>query len=229
MLEYLHIVLQNKTGTRMLKTDLFEEAMEVDQILPGLIDGNTSIIGMDISDSVTRKSAQRFQSHFNTTSFMTADTRFLPFKANSIDTILSPSTLDHFDDLQSFESSIAESARVLRNSGTFILILDNPRYLFRTLLKLKSTLQITPAFIGKTYPLSELHRILSKYQLRSLSSAYLMHTPVNTIPRLFRMMNTFFGSRMLTLYRRIDHFSQRAWWKSFTGSYLALTAKKEVR
>jgi len=55
-----------------------------------------------------------------------ADVRQLDFGDNSIELIISNSTLDHFQQAEDIDRSLAELARVLVPGGLLLVTMDNP-------------------------------------------------------------------------------------------------------
>ena len=80
---------------RVLKTDLFEEALGPDAFLTDLSRGGV-VVGMDVS-AVLAGRAQG-QDTGRLSHYVVADTRRLPFAGNTFALIVSPSMLDHFSD-----------------------------------------------------------------------------------------------------------------------------------
>ncbi len=106
----------------VLKTDLFDEAVS-----PGLVAAlaprASSVTGVDVSPQIVAAARQRFPE----LTAVEADVRTLPFADASFDTVISNSTLDHFDHADEIERSLAELARVLAPGGRLLVTLDNPR------------------------------------------------------------------------------------------------------
>ncbi len=212
-------------GGVLLKTDAWEEAFGSDQVLFRHEFRSTFNIGMDISPEVTRKAQERSGKAANVR-FAACDLTSLPFKDRSIDMIVSTSTLDHFAEAQPFAQSINELSRILKPGGSLILILDNKRYIFRWLMKLKSRTRITQTFIGKTYTATELRGLLPEARLTILHVATIVHVPVLVFTKLFRLVSAVFGDKtleVLNLFDKIGRFPLRF----LTGTYIALHAVKK--
>jgi SAM-dependent methyltransferase len=154
----------------------------------------------------------------------------LPLKNCSVDIILSTSTLDHFNDKQSFLRSIQELSRVLKPDGTLILILDNKKYLFRWLHKLKYRLGVVPFFIGQTYSLRELDGFLHQAQLHRVNATAIVHSPVNVFTHLFRFGSAVLGKYMSSLLRFGEKLLSMLPLRFITGTYIAVqVVKKEMQ
>src|SRR5439155_8338715 len=83
-----------RTGL-VLKTDLFEEASGPDAFFDALSANGASAIGIDLSFDCTARARKRGG---HGSRCLTADSRRLPFGDQAFALIVSPSTLDHFDD-----------------------------------------------------------------------------------------------------------------------------------
>ena len=99
---------------RLLKTDLFEEAIGPDSFLADLTDMGRAV-GVDISGVIVAQARQRFPG--SPVSYITADVRHLPFIDGAFSLILSPSTLDHFTDPADLGHSLNELRRILEPGG----------------------------------------------------------------------------------------------------------------
>ncbi|MGH8627719.1 MAG: methyltransferase domain-containing protein, partial [Gammaproteobacteria bacterium] len=146
-----------RTG-RILKTDLFEEAMGPDAYLTALSNNGGLAIGMDVSPAI----AHRAQGHDPSlrACYVVADTRCLPFNNDSFALIVSPSTLDHFPDPHDLGRSLSELARVLEPAGRLIITLDNRQNIFDPLLRMVNRLGWVPYYLGRSYTVRELREEL---------------------------------------------------------------------
>jgi SAM-dependent methyltransferase len=106
---------------RVLKTDLFDEAMSMG-LYPALAARADVVVGVDVSGKIVEAAAAR---HEGLQARM-ADVRSLPFEDGSFDAVFSNSTLDHFQDEAEIVAALREIHRVLRSRGRLILTLDNP-------------------------------------------------------------------------------------------------------
>src|SRR5688572_20056237 len=95
---------------RVLKTDLFEEAMGPDSFLLDL-SGSRLLLGMDVSKSAAIRARKRDDEP--RARYLLADARKLPFANGTLDLIVSPSTLDHFQEPGDLGDSLRELRRVL--------------------------------------------------------------------------------------------------------------------
>jgi SAM-dependent methyltransferase len=106
---------------RMLKTDLFDEAVS-GGILPVLAERADEVVGIDVSQAVVEAASAQNEQLLT----QRADVRELPFRDESFDAVLSNSTLDHFGSLDEIVAGLRELHRVLRPGGTLVVTLDNP-------------------------------------------------------------------------------------------------------
>ena len=106
---------------RVLKTDLFDEVASAG-LVPRLLDACEHVSGVDISPALV----EMVRARFPRLDARVADVRHLPFSGGSFDTVVSNSTLDHFQTEQDIAVAVGELHRVLQTGGTLIVTLDNP-------------------------------------------------------------------------------------------------------
>lgn len=160
---------------RVLKTDLFEEAMGPDAFLEELSSPGTLVLGMDVSpqaaSSARRRDTQR------RARYLAADACNLPVATASIKLIISPSTLDHFRDPSDLGRSLREFTRVLEPDGRLIITLDNRQNVFDPVLRLANRLGFVPYYLGRSYSVKELRRELEAAGLSVLDTSAIVHHP----------------------------------------------------
>lgn len=170
--------IRTSTGDRprgvVLKTDLFEEAHGTDRIFDDLFPDMKLAIGMDLSHGTALAAARR---HFQAFHSIVCDARRLAFQSASLDLVVSPSTLDHFDSPKDIAKALDEIARVLRPGGVLLISLDNPRNPSYHLLRWMSRRGWTPYRLGRTVSLSLLQQMLIDRGFRIEGSRYLIHNP----------------------------------------------------
>jgi SAM-dependent methyltransferase len=110
---------------RLLKTDLFEEANGADQLLFELLPRCESAIAIDISLRTAARARSKCPDR-ECCHFVTSDLRGIGLASESVDLILSNSSLDHFESAAEFDSALNELIRLLRPGGRLIITLDNP-------------------------------------------------------------------------------------------------------
>jgi ubiquinone/menaquinone biosynthesis C-methylase UbiE len=107
----------------------------------------------------------------------TCDVRKLPFADQAFDLIVSDSTLDHYQSKADIEISLKELVRVLRPGGTLIITLDNGSNFTEPLFRLWIALGLSPFYIGKTYTIKELEKVLTRMGMSVIDRAALIHNP----------------------------------------------------
>lgn len=214
-----------------LKTDLFEEAISSHHLLSEL--GSESI-GIDCSLEMVIAARERLRSEGNSCLFVIGDLRRLPLKLGIIKSILSGSSLDHFQDKKDIEVSLAELARVLMPGGTLVITFDNrhnPIVWLRNRLPFNwlSRLRLVPYYVGATYNRSEAYQ-----NLQSLGFTITDMTTVAHAPRIlaiwFVMLSEYLGWAPLQalIARILDAFEILKRWPTryLTGYYIAIRAEK---
>lgn len=168
-------------SVRILKTDLFEEAFGPDQFLFDLAQVNSNIIGIDVSNEVVDQAKRQAKHHgVDASRYLCSDVRHVPLQENSIDLIISDSTLDHFSSETDIVIALKELRRVLRVGGTLILTIDNknnltyPPYIFT---RLWMRLGLAPYFIGKTLSPGKLRHTLEEIGFSVEESTAIFHYP----------------------------------------------------
>jgi SAM-dependent methyltransferase len=104
----------------VLKTDLFDEAVG-EGLVPMLSENASEVIGIDISADVVEAA----QKHHPSLISHCCDVRQIALADQSIDLVVSPSSLDHFENLNEFSIALRELWRVLRPGGRLIITMDN--------------------------------------------------------------------------------------------------------
>lgn len=212
---------------RVLKTDLFEEAFGTDALLPDLAAEAREVVGIDLAPRTADHAWQRHGAA--QAAFLGADVRRLPFRDESFDLILSPSTLDHFPDPTDLGRSLRELCRVLKPEGRLVITLDNRQNIFYPLLRLADRLGRIPFYLGSFYTIGEMARELENAGFHVVGRTAIVHNP-----RLLAV-----GSVMMARALRWDGFHraiQRLWqgaqrlerscWRYRTGTFLACAAEK---
>jgi SAM-dependent methyltransferase len=196
----------------VLKTDVFDEAVS-EGVLPALAPRATRLVGIDLEEAICETAAARLDG----VEVQVADVRRLPFDDASFDTVLSNSTLDHFEDTAEIGLALAELARVLRPGGRLLVTLDNPanpvvalsKALPRTSLNRlwsrlgSSTARVglAPYVVGATLSPRALEDALADVGLEPVATDTLVHAPrviaVEVGSRLDRRASPAAGQRFL--------------------------------
>jgi SAM-dependent methyltransferase len=210
---------------RILKTDLFEEAIGPDAFLADLCHGGAVVIGMDVSTAISSQAQGRDadrQAHY-----VAADVRRLPFASDAFALIVSPSTLDHFPDSCELGRSLRELARVLEPGGRLIIMLDNSQNIFAPLLRLIIRMGWVPYYIGRSYSVGELCNELEAAGLTAQETTAILHNPhlmavaaVAVTKKLHWPPLTALVQRALLAAQRLE----KTQWRYRTGSFVAAKA-----
>jgi len=169
--------LPSSRVARMLKTDLFDEA--VSQGLYSLLSGYTERLeGVDLSPGIVEAVKRRFPDLDS----RAADVRELPYDDASFDVIISISTLDHFDSELDIQSALNELSRVLRPGGQLLLTLDNlshPAVWLRSILpqRLLLGLRLVPYRVGTTCTPRRLEAFCRQAGLEVRDRTAILHCP----------------------------------------------------
>jgi SAM-dependent methyltransferase len=179
--------LPSRVG-RVLKTDLFDEAMSMG-LYPVLAGRADEVVGVDVSGEIVEAAAARHRG----LQAQQADVRNLPFEEGSFDAIVSNSTLDHFQDQAVIVSALRELHRVLRPRGRLILTLDNPSNPLNAIAKAlprewlnrvwarhaRVTARVghVPYHVGETMGVRRLRKVLPPLGFEIQAQDAIMHAP----------------------------------------------------
>jgi SAM-dependent methyltransferase len=229
-LEWIKRNVRAAAGPRViLKTDLFEEAYGGDELLFSLPLEATLTVGFDLEAATVKKAAARNPS--GSRAFLRADVRSLPVADESVDVVLSNSTLDHFNSEQEIQNSLWELSRVLKPGGTLLVTLDNPRNPLFLLFKAAAG-RVGLAFsLGKTVTRERLVSMLAGAGLRIESTDWLIHNPRFVSTLLFLALRRTLGRRadgpvrfLLSAFSKMGQLPTR----EFTAAFSAVCASKPL-
>lgn len=209
-----------------LKTDLFEEANGEDHLLPGCLPGSRIRIGVDLDEGTVRKAFQRFPGAFGA---LVTDVRSLPFRKESLDLIVSTSTLDHFDDPGEIQLALREMAGCLSPGGRLIVALDNPWNPLYYPLRLVSRMPGFPFKLGKTLSSPQLRDALRTCRLSLVDEQSIIHNPRLLSTVLFLALRWILGASadrpvgaLLRLFDMLSHLPSR----KMTGCFIVICAER---
>jgi SAM-dependent methyltransferase len=173
----LDALLPSGRARRILKTDLFDEAVG-EGLLPFLRARAERVVGIDVSPAVVEAARARYRD----LDARCADTRGLPFPDGSFDVAVSNSTLDHFARRDEIETALGELRRVLEPGGRLLITLDNganPLVLLRNVLPAAPlrALRLVPYPVGATYGPRGLRALLVQAGFEVEATRALMHCP----------------------------------------------------
>jgi SAM-dependent methyltransferase len=209
---------------RLLKTDLFEEAMGSDAILPDLADSHSQVVGIDASLSVVTRARRRVGP--DRCACVVADVRHLPFADGSFDLIVSPSTLDHFRDPADLGRSLREIRKVLAPRALLIVTLDNRENLLDPLLRLAVRLRAVPYFI-RSYRIRDLCRELEAAGMQVRDRTAILHNPRMVAVAAVKVAHLIGSQALIRLVRRALERAQSlegTKWRYRSGSFVAALA-----
>jgi SAM-dependent methyltransferase len=159
-----------------LKTDLFDEAIS-DGIYPLLAARPDAMIGINLSAVAVDRAVRCHPSLLA----VVADVRQLPFKAESFDSVVSTSTLDHFADRRDIAGAFTQLHRALRGDGKLVVTMDNTRNLVRAVRSRIQAplvwLRIVPYFTGVSCDALGLRRLLARAGFEVRDETTLVHVP----------------------------------------------------
>jgi SAM-dependent methyltransferase len=221
--------MPERSGKWLLKTDAFDEAFG-----SGLIDflaGRVQhVVIIDVADDVLRAALARRSA----LSVVQADVRSLPLADESVDVVVSNSTLDHFGSIKQIVLSLQELSRVLSPGGQLILTMDNPA---NPIVRLRNALPfdwlfrtgLVPYRVGVTVGAKRLGLLLSRWGFENVETTAILHCPRVLAVPLAALLDRY-GSewakqqfqRFLLTMERLDGWSTRF----RTGHFVAVRAAK---
>jgi SAM-dependent methyltransferase len=214
--------------TRLLKTDLFDEATAAG-IVPALADRVRDIYGIDTS----RETVGLARTQYPAVRGAAADVRSLPFAGASFDAVISNSTLDHFTHAGDITTSLEELHRVLAPGGRLILTLDNaanPAIALRNALPFTwlARLGVVPYFVGATLGPTTAADVLERIGFHVVEVTAILHCPRVLAVPLARLADAAGARwpprllRMLARFERAEHWPTRF----RTGHFVAVLSEK---
>lgn len=216
-----------EVGSTVLKTDLFDES--IGEGLLGRVGPNSSRFGLDISLEVTRDARQRHDS----IRAVVADLRNLPLTNGAIDSVISNSSLDHFETETEILQALGELHRVLVPGGRLLVTLDNPVcavIVVRRLLpyRLLHRLGILPYPVGATMSLRRLVLTLEELGFTIERRRVIMHIPRVLAVPLCRKLDRSSGSPRPQFVARMLSWESlnRIPTRQITGHFVAVLARK---
>lgn len=160
-----------------LKTDLFDEACG-EGMFSDLERIAERVWGLDISRNIAERAARRHPSM----SVAVEDVRGMTVRSESVEFVLSNSTLDHFTEASDLEKSLSEIVRILAPGGVLLLTLDNPlnpvvAVRNRMPAGLFGRTAFAPYFVGHTLSLGSATQVLESLGCVISQKGYIMHVP----------------------------------------------------
>jgi SAM-dependent methyltransferase len=184
----------------ILKTDLWEEGVAGDELLFTLAGRAATTWGIDVSPIVVDAAARGAREAGMTIHLRCADVRSIPIASDSVDVVISTSTLDHLETPADYRAALAELRRVVTPEGLLILTLDNAENALHWLLCLVARLGIVPFPLGGSVRLAELERLVASCGFEVEDRSYLVPAPrvlTTACVRLIRLVPGRAGERAL--------------------------------
>jgi SAM-dependent methyltransferase len=186
-----------RSADRVLKTDLFEEAVG-DGLAKLLGERFERVDAIDVSRAVVDEAARRHPE----INVMCCDVRETHFEDGAFDAVVSTSTLDHFDQVADIGEALRELRRVLAPGGVLIASLDN---LANPLVAVRNALPypwlhrigLVPYYVGATCRPRELRRLLAETGFDVEATTAIMHVPRVLALAIGRAMDTMLGFERL--------------------------------
>lgn len=226
-LEFIRRCTRDAEPRVILKTDLFEESGGWDQTLFDLYRPGQTAVGMDIAAGTVMEAARRCPSpgiHF-----LACDIRRPALRPESMDMVVSLSTLDHMESEADFLAGLSELVLLLKPGGRLIVTLDNPQNPLYHPLRWASRRGWLPFKLGYTASMREMNRLLTKLGLEICANDWLLHNPRMVSTLLFLGLRKRLRERadgpiraLLTLFAVLGRLPTRKW----TACFVAVCAQR---
>jgi SAM-dependent methyltransferase len=213
-------------GVRVLKTDLFDEAVSRG-VVPLLASLFGEVHGIDLSPAIVAAAKVSNPGLIG----KSCSIRQLPYPDQYFDAIFSGSTLDHFDEVAEIEASLREIHRVMKPNAKLFLTLDNPHHPIISLrngalqsLFIRSG--AIPYVMGKTLSKHQLVSMLERVGFRVERLESLQHCPRFVAVRVARLLQRFPSPIQSLFIAFLDGFEvvKQLPTRFRTGHYLAALA-----
>ena len=221
--------LGNRFASRLLKTDIFEEASS-QGLYPLLADHAKLLFAADVSMPLIRAALIRCPS----LRLVQCDIRAPAFLAETFDIIVSTSTLDHFSTATQLRTALNGLASLLAPGGELLITLDNlsnPVIAVRNAIphKWRTRLGLTPYYVGATCGPAQLRKYLTEARLKVVELTAVVHFPrwpaICVARILERYCSPRASERLLAVMQRFEVLSP-APIRYLTGNFIAARALK---
>ena len=221
--------LRDRSASRLLKTDIFEEATS-QGLYPLLADHARVLFATDVSMPLIRAAVNRYPGLCP----VQCDIRAPAFLAETFDIIVSTSTLDHFATATELRQALNSLASLLVPGGELLITLDNlsnPVIAVRNVIphKWRTRLGLTPYYVGATCGPAQLRRYLTEARLKEVELTAVVHFPrwpaIHLARILERHCSPRTSQRLLTVMQRFEVLSP-APLRTLTGNFVAARAVK---
>lgn len=222
-------------GSKILKTDMFEEALGRRYPCETIFKFGWRLVGMDISYTLAKEGQSKLRKMpKRKANFLVTDARHIGLGNETVDAVFSNSTLDHFETKQEIDLSLSEIYRLLKPGGLLLLTLDNPInpiIALRNALSgpIREALKITPYYVGKTYSLKRVVGKLSNigFEIEHYETAVhvMRFFAINAFRAASAMGSKYLESSLLKICLALEIL--RKWPISqITGHFICVYAKK---
>jgi SAM-dependent methyltransferase len=206
----------------VLKTDVYDEAVS-DGLFPVLSSRFDRVLGIDADPDMVASAEHRHPG----LEARGADVRALPFERDSVDAVLSNSTLDHLLDRGQVLAALGEIRRVLRPGGELLITLDNranPLIATRNVLPTQLAQRLRGGFpyeTGWACGPRGLRRLLQDSGMRIVHRSAVLHAPRFLVARMEP------GGEPGTRLHRVLAFERLERWPSryLSGHFVAALAR----
>ena len=213
----------------ILKTDLFDEAVG-EGLYPLLAVHAHNVAAIDRAPSVLAAAVV----HYPQLLAVAADVRQLPFGSETLDVVVSNSTLDHFAAGDEIATALRELHRVLRRGGRLLLTMDNlanPLVALRNALpfRLLHRLGLVAYPVGATCRPRRLTRLLQEVGFEVRETVALLHCPrFAAVPIARRLQRRGTSAKRKRFLRRLRHWERLAKLPTryLTGYFVGVDARK---
>jgi SAM-dependent methyltransferase len=221
--------LPRETCRLLLKTDLFDEAMG-EGLYPLLAMRAHSVAALDLAPSVLAAAVARYPQLLA----VAADVRRLPFGSETLEIVVSNSTLDHFASCHEITAALRELYRVLRRGGRLLLTMDNlanPLVAIRNALpfRLLRGLGLASYPVGATCGPRRLTHLLREVGFEVQDTVALLHCPrVLAVPIARRQQRHGTAAKRTRFLRRLQRWERLADLPTryVTGYFVGVDARK---
>ena len=214
---------------RILMTDLYEAACGNNGIYSYLNSISNDVLGLDISCKFCLKARDNFKQQNIDIGIISGDATMAPLANESVDVIISPSTFDHFPQV---DQALNECHRILRPGGKLILALNsanNP--FFRLGVRLAERFKKYEYQTDYFYSVRQTTTLLEQAGFAAGRSTAIMHVPIGLttliefFDRLDNPITDLINGMVIGACRKWGRLDTRM--KLFTGWWIVLEEIKQ--
>ena len=214
---------------RLLKTDLFDEAMG-QGLYPLLAAHARNVAALDFARPALDAAVSRYPNLLA----VVGDVRQLPFAGGTFDVVVSNSTLDHFESRNEIAKALRELHRVLCRDGWLLLTMDNP---LNPLVAIRNALPfrflqrfgLIPYPMGATCGPRQLRRVLRSEGFEVHETVALLHCPrVLAVAKARRLQHQGTAESRVRFLHRLMRWERlaRLPTRFLTGYFVGVSARK---